>query len=236
MTYKRILVLPTVLLLVLSFLVVCAQPPPPKIPTAVPTRAPTATRTLPPRPTQTISQKETVIAQRSAEIFAKQTASAQLRSPAPSPTPTLSPTIAPRSSSLGVSRMEFRSIYEEDAGIICTGGLPVGGYGRGYETWICDAPLSSPVDMKLELVGPLWDDEVVYARLTIYDPDDHDQASALHTLLFLQSAAPDWSDGLQWVNESMHDGCAGRQPSKCDPRRHGRDYAVGSRVKTGVYH
>lgn len=53
--------------------------------------------------------------------------------------------------------------------------------------------------MKLELVGPLWDDEVVYTRLTIYDPDDHDEASALHTLLFLQSAFPSWADGLEWV-------------------------------------
>ena len=202
MDYKPFIVLPTVLLLILSFTVVCSQPPP-AVPTRAPLLHPPRSPTLPPQPTRTISQKETAIAQRSVEIFAKQTTTAQLRSTAPIATPTLIPTTAPRSSGLGVSRRALRSIYEDDLRILCHGGSPIAGYSRGFETWRCTSSLGSPVGMKVEIVGPLWDDEVVFVRLTVYDPHDNGQATALHVALFLQSTVPGWAESLEWVDDNM---------------------------------
>ena len=126
------------------------------------------------------------------------------------PTATPVPTVTPEPVGLGVSRRNFWKTYE-DAGIICHGGSPVAAYSNdnGYETWICDSPFGAAVDVKLELAGMLWDDDVVYARLTIYDPDDNGQLSAVHTLLFLQSAIPSWTDGLDWVDSHMIDALDG---------------------------
>ena len=151
MTYKPILVLPTVLLLILLFTVVCAQPPPPDISRFI---TPIAVSTATPRgPTPTISQKETVTAIRSAEIFAKQTATARYRLKVATVRPTVTPsppTVTPRSSGLGVSRGAFVSYYELELGFDC--------YDWSFivERWACESPSSymRALNATIHLTGP----------------------------------------------------------------------------------
>ena len=83
-------------------------------------------------------------------------------------------------------------------------------YGKGYETWRCDTPLGSPLDVELELAGQLWDDDVVYSRLFIYEPNKDGSVAAVHAALFLQSALPRWPDSIEWVDTHMLDAVDGQ--------------------------
>ncbi len=120
--------------------------------------------------------------------------------------------MVPSQSGLGISRREFRRVYE-DAGILCHGGSPVAEYSKGYETWRCNTPFGSPLDVELELAGQLGDDDVVYSRLFIYDPDTNGPLAAVHTALFLQSTLPSWPSSLEWVDTHMLDALDGQHRS-----------------------
>ena len=205
MAYKPFIVLPSILVLILSFTVVCAQPPPPDISRFITPIAAVPTAT-PRGPTPTISQKETVTAIRSAEIFAKQTATARYRSKVATVRPTVTPsppTVAPRSSGLGVSRRSLRDFYENDLDFDCIGGIEIRGYGRGYETWKCYSHFSSSVDVDLEIIGALTTDNVIDSRLIVYNPHDDGLATATHTALFLSNVVPRWEGSLDWVDNNI---------------------------------
>ena len=98
----------------------------------------------------------------------------------------------------------------EDVGVLCHGGTQVAEFSRGYETWRCGSRADSALDVDLELAGRLWDDDVVYSRLFIHDPDKNSPVAAVHTALFLQLALPRWPDSLGWVEANMSDAMDGR--------------------------
>ena len=128
----------------------------------------------------------------------------------PTPVPTeVQRSVVTSPAGLGISRDEFRAIYE-DVGLTCTGGSPVAEYSKGYETWRCETPLASPLNVELEVAGQLIDDDVVYSRLFIHNPDKNGPVAALHTGLFLQSTLPRWSGSLEWVDAHMLDALDGK--------------------------
>ena len=190
---KLFVVLPTILLLVPIFIVVCANPPPPETPTAVSSQPPVPM--LPP------------------VVAVNPTPTPSPAAPTPIPVPTSTATATPEPVGLGVSRRDFWGTYE-DAGIICHGGSDVAGYSYkngGYETWICDGGADARV--KIELAGLLWDDDVLFARLTIYDPGYHAD-SAMHALFFLENAVPEWrDDAFLWVSDHTEDASDGKPVS-----------------------
>ena len=173
---------------------------------------PTAVPTLPPKPTQTISQKETVIAQRSAEVFAKQTATAlQNLGSTPQTTVTpLPPTSVPSGPRLGVSREAFVSYYEDELGFDCYYWLTPTG---DTNAWICESPIDyiRSLVATVHLSGP--PDDITEAQTFVTKPRQNLEAAALHMKVFLGIAVPEWDDSLEWMTDNIASAMDGNSPS-----------------------
>ena len=193
MAYKPILVLPTILLLVLSFTVVCAQPPPSPAPAQVAGPTPPRWLTPTPAPTQTVSQRETATAR---EVYADQTATARYRAKVA----TVRPTVTPRpDDGLGVSRSELLRVYDDDLGFGCLSYTE-----DGQENVVCTAPSADySISVTVDFSGPSASDEVVEASFSLFNPSDDENESVLQIAIFLNQAASQLTGVSDWVGNNL---------------------------------
>ena len=216
---KRYIVLPTILLLVLSFIVVCAQPPPD---TTSLERSMASLEEQMEALTNTIDDgidvknvSITFMTPTPQAPPAEPTAAPTLSpTPVPTailiPTPTPTPTSQLEHSSWGVSRSALREFYEDTLDFECISGVDIRGFGEGSVTWKCYSPIASALNIDVEIIGPLGSDEVIDTRMIVYNPHLDGDLAAAQTALFLRNAAPQWTGAFEWVDGNLLDATDGK--------------------------